>query len=176
MPPHSKAKLTAAARKIIPFIDTLFKDKDIRVNEVADFLKNNYCLRVLGNADTGMEPYQDFYQAFTGPVTSMTGMVKILKDFKACDPGLWGKTDIFVPDVLNGVDDFMDAAAFHMEAVAFYAMITHMFAGNDDTNEKANLKANYPIAYLITSTRRQGRLIVPCYRPTLRKSIKIYAA
>ena len=82
MPAHSKAKLTSAARKIIPLIDLLFKDKDIKVNEVADFLKNNYCLRYLGNSDTGLEAYQDFYQAFIDPVTSMTGMIKILKAFK----------------------------------------------------------------------------------------------
>jgi hypothetical protein len=172
MPPHSKAKLTAAARKIIPFIDTLFKDKDIRVNEVADFLKNNYCLRVLGNADTGMEPYQDFYQAFTGPVTSMTAMVKILKDFKACDPGLWGKTNIFLPDVLNGVDDFMDAAAFHMEAVAFYAMITHMSAGNDVTDEKASLKGNYPVAYLIAKFTESRSIDVAALRSAVKSRLK----
>ena len=172
MPPHSKAKLTAAARKIIPFIDTLFKDKDIRVNEVADFLKNNFCLRYLGNADTGMEPYQDFYQAFTDPVTSMTGMVKILKDFKACDPGLWGKTDIFAPDVLNGVDNFMDAAAFHMEAVAFYAMITHMSAGNDVTDEKASLKENYPIAYLIAKFTESRSIDVAALRSAVKSRLK----
>jgi hypothetical protein len=86
MPAHSKAKFTSAARKIIPLIDLLFKNKDIKVNEIVDFLKNNFCLRYLGNSDTGLEAYQDFYQAFTDPVTSMTGMIKILKAFKACDP------------------------------------------------------------------------------------------
>ena len=114
MPSDSKAKLTTATKNTIPFIGTIFKDTDIRVNEVVDFLKNNFCLRYLGNADTGLEPYQDFYQAFTDPVTSMTGMVKILKAFKACDPGLWGKTDIFAPDVLNGVDDFTEPESMHV--------------------------------------------------------------
>jgi hypothetical protein len=55
MPAHSKAKLTSAARKIIPLIDLLFKDKDIKVNEVVEFIENNYCLRYLGNSDTGLE-------------------------------------------------------------------------------------------------------------------------
>jgi hypothetical protein len=50
-------------------------------------------------------------------------MTKILEATKACaDPQLWGSPDIYAPSVLNGVGDFMDSTAFHLEAVAFYAM------------------------------------------------------
>ena len=42
MPAHSKAKLTSAARKITPLIDLLFKDKDIKANEVVEFIENNF--------------------------------------------------------------------------------------------------------------------------------------
>ena len=100
-------------------------------------------------------------------------MIKILKDFKACDPELWGRTDMYAPDVLNGVDNFLDAAAFHMEAVAFYAMITHMFAGNDDTNEKANLKANYPIAYLIAKFTDSRSIDVAALRDAVKSRLKV---
>jgi hypothetical protein len=56
----------------------------------------------------------------------MTEMVRILKAFKARDPELWGNTDMYSPDVLNGANNSMDAAAFHMEAVVFYAMRPHI--------------------------------------------------
>jgi hypothetical protein len=58
MPVHSTAKLSATAKKAMPFLDATSKGKDIRAKEVVDFLKSNYCLRYLANTDTGKEPYK----------------------------------------------------------------------------------------------------------------------
>jgi hypothetical protein len=103
----------------------------------------------------------------------MTGLIKILKAFKACDPELWGHTDIYSPDAMNGDNDFMDAAAFHMEAVAFYAMITHIYEGNDDTDEKSNPKEeNYPVAYLIAKFTNSRSIDVAALRDAVKSRLK----
>jgi hypothetical protein len=95
-----------------------------------------------------------------------------LPTFKACDPELWGHTDIYSADVLNDVDDFMDSAAFHMEAVAFYAMVTHMYEGNNDTDDKANLQENYPVAYINAKLTEQRSIDVAALCDAVKSRLK----
>jgi hypothetical protein len=59
-----------------------------------------------------------------------------------------------------------------MEAVAFYAMITHMYEGNDDTDEKFNLKENCHIAYLIAKFTNSRSIDVAALRDTVNSRLK----
>jgi hypothetical protein len=81
--PHQrKERLTHVRRQedlsTWPFIDKLLEDKeDARPNErfevvALSSIKNNFCLRYLANADTGIGKYQGgSYQSLPNSVTNM---------------------------------------------------------------------------------------------------------
>jgi hypothetical protein len=48
-----------------------------------------------------------------------------------------------------------------------------MFAGNDDTDEEANLKANYPIAYLIAKFTNSRSIDVAALRDAVKSRLKV---
>jgi hypothetical protein len=51
-------------------------------------------------------------------------------------------------------------------------MITHMYEANDDTDEKANLKANYPIAYPIAKFANPRPIDVTALRDAVKSRLK----